>query len=679
MKHLLQCACALLVLCAAVPLHAASEPDMAEYTHYPIFKTEKVNPRIMIALDNSGSMNFPAYGGEEEDFPEGATLDYVYDGQICSKFSARVNSTSDDGMQRKSNGQIILCNTYNTLTMLDLDLGTDDDSYPNPNKACSRQTMLSAVRFSDVTVPREVDGVPVVIKSAYIEFTASTNNGPNNAFKSAALNLKITAQAADNPATLTTALNDISNRTNTAASVTWNVPGTAWTKNAKYQTPDLTAVVQELVSRPGWNAGQAMLFKIDWVSGAGGRTTYSFDGNAAKAPRLVVEYEPCEVNRYYGYFNSDGRYTYTSGRFVPDAAGDWDGNFLNFLCMRRGDILKKAVVGGMAENISGSTNQALRGITGTAGGNSRFRREHNGAGVSPWSYAWYFMDSGRIDVRASSDWSASTLGSFNILVEKDQAFDPLSDFGPDGLPGGIIQKVGDRAAWGNSWFTNDTGGAKIYSPMKTPISTIIPAIRSKAFETSTPLSEELYVVMQYFKQQNPEITGFPSGATSPFDNIRDPYYDATGTVQEACAQGFVLLLTDGMSTSDQQIPAYLKNFTGLGYPNPALPSSGSYFARDVAFYMNTHDLRGEDIGKDILAGYQNVRVYVIYAFGNSDAARDLLKDTAKYGGFKDSCIENADDPEDDCPDPEPQARPCPCLRPRAKARARSCRRFLSLQ
>ena len=248
-------ACALSALFAAVPLHAA-EPDMNAFTFYPVFKTEKVNPRIMVVMDNSGSMNFPAYGDTVEDWPNDKTIDYVYDGRICSQFSGPVKSTSDDGMQRKSNGEIKLCSSLNTLTMLDLDLGTDDDTYPAPNSACGKQTMLSAVRFSDVTIPRDILGVPVTVESAYIEFTARKNNGDTN-FKKAALTLKITAQAADDPTTLTTVVNNISSRTNTAASVTWNVPGTAWTNGTTYQTPgphrDRTGADQpsRLELRPG--------------------------------------------------------------------------------------------------------------------------------------------------------------------------------------------------------------------------------------------------------------------------------------------------------------------------------------------------------------------------------------------------------------------------------------------
>ena len=212
-----------------------------------------------------------------------------------------------------------------------------------------------------------------------------------------------------------------------------------------------------------------------------------------------------------------------------------------------------------------------------------------------------------------------------------------------------MQKVGDRAAWGTAMFlTSGDGNATIDKPIKTGMNTIIPALRTRAFDTSTPLAETLYVAMQYFKQQNPEMTGFPSTATSPFNNVRDPYFDVTGTVQEACAQGFVLLLTDGMSTNDQQIPAYLKNYSGLG--TPSFPSNGTTYARDVAFYMNTQDLRSSSIGKDKLPGYQNLRLYVIYTLGNDDDARDLLKDAAKLGGFKENCTPTANKT---CPSPWP--------------------------
>jgi len=666
-------ACAMIALILAGPIRAQEEPSMATYTHYPIFQTETVDPRIMIVLDNSGSMNFPAYGNQLPSWPKGGTLTGTFAGNMCQEYSGRVSAGFDDGMEQKNTGQIYLCNNISTLTMLDLDLGKDDDIYQNSTPGewqwkcnrrgrncrwrwvdgsyttcASQEAVLSAMRFTNVTVPREVDGVPVTVANAYINFTARNNNG-GNSFRKAALTLKITAEAADNPVTLGTADYNISSRADTTASVTWDIPYGAWSTGSTYSTPDLTALVQEIVSRPGWNAGQAILFKIDWVSGNGGRVTYSFDGNQNWAPQLVIEYEPCEISNYYGYFNPEGRYTYSNDRFIPNSSGDWDGSFLNFLCMRRGDILKKAVVGGRTEAISGSTNVALRGATDDRSYLCEFRRHHTGAGVSPWADAWYTMDSGNIHVGTESN--SSSLGSFVIRVEKDPALDSFSEFGPDRLPGGVMQKVGDRAAWGNAWFTSSgDGNSEIDEPIGTDMSSIISGIRSKPFSTSTPLAESLYVVMQYFKQQKPEISGYASDAIGTIDTVNDPYFDTTGTMEEACAKGYVLLLTDGMSTNDQQIPSYLKDYAGLGIQS--FDSSGTSYARDVAFYMNTNDLRSGTVGKDQLAGVQNIGVYVINALNDDPQAADLLQDVAKYGGFRENCS-NDDEDEEPCPEPWP--------------------------
>jgi type IV pilus assembly protein PilY1 len=69
---------------------------------------------------------------------------------------------------------------------------------------------------------------------------------------------------------------------------------------------------------------------------------------------------------YYGYFDPDKCYTYSStgtGRFVPDSAasnkfcssGKWSGNVLNWLTMSRMDVLKKVLYGGQRVTDSNSS------------------------------------------------------------------------------------------------------------------------------------------------------------------------------------------------------------------------------------------------------------------------------------------------------------------------------------
>ncbi len=65
------------------------------------------------------------------------------------------------------------------------------------------------------------------------------------------------------------------------------------TVHATYQTPDLSALVQEIVGRPGWGPGNSLVI---FITGSGRRTAESYNGAAghgdlALAPRLHVDYE----------------------------------------------------------------------------------------------------------------------------------------------------------------------------------------------------------------------------------------------------------------------------------------------------------------------------------------------------------------------------------------------------
>jgi hypothetical protein len=71
--------------------------------------------------------------------------------------------------------------------------------------------------------------------------------------------------------------------------VAWSPPD--WTAvgaaGAAERTPDLAALLQEIVDRPGWAPGNALALL---VTGTGTRTAESFDGLASAAPLLRVEY-----------------------------------------------------------------------------------------------------------------------------------------------------------------------------------------------------------------------------------------------------------------------------------------------------------------------------------------------------------------------------------------------------
>jgi type IV pilus assembly protein PilY1 len=94
-------------------------------------------------------------------------------------------------------------------------------------------------------------------------------------------------------------------------------------------------------------------------SGSMNNMAYGYDGDGFYHPD---DFDPATT--YYGYFDSTSHYTYSAtGEFERDSAGDWNGNFLNWLTMRRVDVARKVLVGGLATSRTGGVNQKLYGET----------------------------------------------------------------------------------------------------------------------------------------------------------------------------------------------------------------------------------------------------------------------------------------------------------------------------
>jgi hypothetical protein len=169
----------------------------------------------------------------------------------------RVASSADDVEQRAATM---------ALTSTDLELVVDGTT-----------TQKVGLRFTNLAIP-----AGATITSAYIQFQT-------NEVGSVATSLQIRGLASDDAAAFTTTANDLSSRPTTSSLVNWQPP--SWTlvneAGLAQRTPDLAVVLQEIVNRSGWQAGNDIAFAI---SGSGTRTAYSFDSNPAKAPLLHVEY-----------------------------------------------------------------------------------------------------------------------------------------------------------------------------------------------------------------------------------------------------------------------------------------------------------------------------------------------------------------------------------------------------
>ena len=104
---------------------------------------------------------------------------------------------------------------------------------------------------------------------------------------SAATDLVVRGEQADNSAPIGSAAFNISSRPRTTASVAWPVP--PWqpvgASGPDQLTPNLASVIQEVVSRPGWAPGNALTVII---TGSGRRSAQSFEGGPP--PVLNVTY-----------------------------------------------------------------------------------------------------------------------------------------------------------------------------------------------------------------------------------------------------------------------------------------------------------------------------------------------------------------------------------------------------
>ncbi len=356
-------------------------------------------------------------------------------------------------------------------------------------------------------------------------------------------------------------------------------------------------------------------------------------------------------NSYYGYFKDHAgnggnavMYSYSGGAFVEDAGGTWNGDFLNWLTMRRIDVIKKVLVGGKVYD-QRSTSQVnyLMGAPGPdrdtwkkAFGNT-YHIYQDGDDGEPYEIIKLCTDGDGGDCNDSGDGP-----DYNVKVA----------YGPAGLvPEGLLHKNANRMRFGLMFFNtsgkryeNGSGrdGGYIKLKMGSPLADVIEKIEDEEPKTWTPLGESAYEAIRFYQN-----------GSSAYNSVNYKLLEDYDPLDEYCQDNYLLILTDGASTKDKNLPgsAYSSSYipkvtdpdfnvqdymddiaTNEGYASQdgTGSSDGTYYLEGVAYYMHTKDLRTD------LVDDQTVTVYTVFAFDQSQAAKDILKMAAKYGGFKDN-------------------------------------------
>jgi len=358
---------------------------------------------------------------------------------------------------------------------------------------------------------------------------------------------------------------------------------------------------------------------------------------------------------YYGYFDSNKMFKYnTSGYFEIDTTKTLDrtnffsGNMLNWLTMRRADVVRKVLVGGRVVQGSNSnpvnprstasTNNYLIGLADT----SRDR-------YKVYSGVYYKVDDGPNLYKCSSSSCSSYTNTYKIKVL----------IGTQPPTDGLVTQYADRIRMGTMFFNpdgtyyedgnyGDKDGGYIASNLGSTKEAITYQIETSNPVSWTPLAESLYESVRYFQAR-------PSAYNSGID------YTGSDPITQSCQQNFVMILTDGESTKDRNLPGgyWSGEITKVTDPygfnvqtwmdsiatnegisskkaTAANGSEGTYYLEGVSYYAHNTDLRSATIGKSNIDEKQNLTIYTVFAFDDSAVGRELLKRTAKYGGYDDA-------------------------------------------
>jgi unsaturated rhamnogalacturonyl hydrolase len=140
-----------------------------------------------------------------------------------------------------------------------------------------------AFRFLGLPIPKGA-----TIMSANLQLFATRKGATGTLPGDKPISLRYSAEAVGHSAQFTTVPFGLTSRPRTTHYVD-HTPA-PWVDNTYNPGPDITAIVQEIVSRPDWTPGGAMTFFVFDNGSPDVRTTWSFEAGTTYTPKLVVKF-----------------------------------------------------------------------------------------------------------------------------------------------------------------------------------------------------------------------------------------------------------------------------------------------------------------------------------------------------------------------------------------------------
>ena len=211
-------------------------------------------PTINESIEDDAASNASSSFANEID--DGLSFEDIPPSTSGNEVTQSTILASSDDAEEQFDGRVVLNSS-------DIELGEDKD------------TQTVGLRFTNLTVPQNA-----TITRAYIQFKIDEADSVSS-------QIVFRGESSDHASSFSSALHNVTNRPLTSALKMW-MPG-AWSSiGSIVNSVDLSTIVQEIVSHPGWYSGNAMAFVIKAV---GTRTAESFDGDETGGAKLIVEFD----------------------------------------------------------------------------------------------------------------------------------------------------------------------------------------------------------------------------------------------------------------------------------------------------------------------------------------------------------------------------------------------------
>ena len=241
---------------------AGSGPEMCErMVRGEIDSATSLNFTRSEGAGGCDTANIVAVAWERVEFTDGTSVQQVQPAMTGNiTVESNVTQSTDDAEEFASG-------SMEALTSSDLELVEE------------QETQTVGVRFQSITVPQGA-----CITNAWVEFSVDK-------VQTGVTNLTFHGEDADTTAIFASSNNNITNRPTTTEFVNWNNVPIPAAEGDKQRSPDLSAIVQEIVDRTGWTSSNMVII----VTGSGLREMESWDGanghsDLTLAPLLHIEY-----------------------------------------------------------------------------------------------------------------------------------------------------------------------------------------------------------------------------------------------------------------------------------------------------------------------------------------------------------------------------------------------------